>query len=236
MKIEEIVDINQNIKENISLKPPKQEKDNKEFLSKLITDNSIKKETKSKKKKKAEKESRIKRAEKAEKSVSLKQDAAGPEKEDREKKQEKRIIEVRKDSVVPSANTKEKRDKKWFEPTRQSFSMKNLGEQEGELTIDVYQTDKDIVIQSVIAGITPKDIDISIENDMVVIKGNRKKPFEKEKRNYYFQECYWGRFSREIVLPEEVDNSRAQASLKNGILTIRIPKIERNKKRKIAIE
>ncbi len=70
---------------------------------------------------------------------------------------------------------------------------------------------------------------------MVIIRGNREKPMEEEKRNYFFQECYWGPFSREIVLPEEVDNSRIQASLKNGVLTIRIPKIEREKKRKVSV-
>ena len=71
---------------------------------------------------------------------------------------------------------------------------------------------------------------------MVVIKGRREKPFEKEKRNYFSQECYWGPFSREIILPEEVDNSRVQALIKQGVLTIRIPKIERRKKRKITVK
>jgi len=130
----------------------------------------------------------------------------------------------------------EKNKEKLPEQSRQSRFQRDLGGEEGELTVDVYQTDKDLVIQSVIAGITPENLDISIENDMVVIRGNREKPTEKEKRNYFFQECYWGSFSRELVLPEEVDNSRIQASLKNGILTIKIPKIERGKKKKINVE
>ncbi len=114
-------------------------------------------------------------------------------------------------------------EKKWFES-------------EGQLTVDVYQTDKEIVIQSAVAGIEPDDLDITIENDMVTIRGNREKLFEEKKKNYFYQECYWGQFSREIILPEEVDSSRAQATMKKGILTIRIPKIESKKKRKINVK
>ncbi len=140
---------------------------------------------------------------------------------------ETRKIEIKKESLLhkdEEMNSPIIKEKKWLE------------QEEGELTVDIYQTDSNLVIQSVIAGITPKNLNISIENDMVMIKGNREKPAEKEKRNYFFQECYWGPFSREIVLPEEVDNSRIQASLENGILTIVIPKIERRKKRKVAVK
>lgn len=153
-----------------------------------------------------------------------------PKKKDKTEKKEtmrkrKRIkIKEEKEKKLPvSDKGEEQKDKKWFE-------------EEGELAVDIYQTSDDIVIQSAIAGVTSENLDISIENDMVVIKGKREKPAEKEKRSYFFQECYWGYFSREIVLPEEVDNSRAQASLKNGVLTIRMPKIERSKRRKIIIE
>jgi len=107
---------------------------------------------------------------------------------------------------------------------------------EGELTVDVYQTDKEIVIQSAIAGIEPEDLDISIEKDMVTIKGKREKQFEEKEKNYFYQECYWGRFSRKIILPAEVNSSKINASMKNGILTIRIPKIEGKKKTKISVK
>ncbi len=111
---------------------------------------------------------------------------------------------------------------KWLEP-------------EGQLTVDVYQTDTDLVIQSAVAGVKTEDLDISIEADAVLIRGNRKQPPETGERNYFYQECYWGPFSRQIILPEETDPGRAQASIKEGVLTIRIPKIERTKKRKIVI-
>jgi len=117
----------------------------------------------------------------------------------------------------------EKPEEKWFKS-------------EGQLAIDVYQTEKELLIQSTIAGIRPEDLDIFIEGDKVSIKGKREKPIEEGERNYFYQECYWGAFSREIILPVEVDPSRAEASFKEGILTIRIPKIEREKKRKIAVK
>lgn len=116
------------------------------------------------------------------------------------------------------------------------FALENLGGQEGQLAVDVYQTNGELVIQSAIAGVKPEELDISIEGDLVLIKGNRKKPIEKNEINYFYQECYWGPFSRQIILPEETDPSRAEATLEEGILTIRIPKIERKKKRKIEIK
>ena len=111
-----------------------------------------------------------------------------------------------------------------------------LDQEFGQLTIDLYQTDKEVVIQSAIAGIEPEDLDISIEDDLVIIKGKREKKFAQEKKDYFYQECYWGQFSREIILPVEVDNSRAEAAMDQGVLTIRIPKIKTETKKKIKIK
>jgi HSP20 family protein len=108
------------------------------------------------------------------------------------------------------------------------------GEPEGQLAIDVYQTENDLVIQSAIAGVKPEILDISMEKDVINIKGSRQRPFE-ENGDYFSQECFWGPFSREIILPADVDPNRAEATMKDGILTIRIPKILREKKRKIVV-
>jgi HSP20 family protein len=108
--------------------------------------------------------------------------------------------------------------------------------QEGQLTVDVYKTNDYLIIQSAIAGVKPEDLDVSIENDVLTIKGSREKTAEIEERDYFYQECYWGAFSRQIILPEEVDPSRTEAKMKEGILTIKIPRIERQKKRKIIIK
>ncbi len=108
-------------------------------------------------------------------------------------------------------------------------------EEEGQLTVDVYQTDDEIVIKSAIAGVTADDLDISITNDMVTIRGSRG-PDEKIKQSdYHYRELYWGLFSRSVILPEEIDSDSAKASMKNGILTIRLPKLAKSRIKKIKV-
>jgi len=94
----------------------------------------------------------------------------------------------------------------------------------GQLAVDVYQTKEDLVIKSTIAGVRPEDIDININNDMVTIRGKREKDHEVSDEDYYYRECYWGGFSRSIILPCEVRVDRIKASMKNGVLTIVLPK------------
>ena len=106
---------------------------------------------------------------------------------------------------------------------------------EGQLTVDVFQTDDEIVIKSTIAGVTSDDLDISVTNDMVTIKGGRKPDEKIKESNYYYQELYWGPFSRAIILPEEIDSDNAKASMKNGILTIRLPKLAKSRIKKVKI-
>ncbi len=96
--------------------------------------------------------------------------------------------------------------------------------QEGQLTVDVFQDDANIIIQSTVAGVLPDDLDVSITNDMVTIRGERKQQYEVAPSNFFYQECYWGTFSRSIILPVEIDADNAEAKIKNGVLTIRIPK------------
>lgn len=107
---------------------------------------------------------------------------------------------------------------------------------EGALTIDVYQTDNDIAIVSTIAGVTAKDLDVSITNDMVTISGERKNPVKVKQENYFYQECYWGPFSRSVILPIDVDAEKSAAELKDGVLTITLPKSEKVKIKKIPIK
>ncbi len=106
---------------------------------------------------------------------------------------------------------------------------------EGQLTIDVYQTDDAIVIKSTIAGVKPEDLDVAINNDMVTIKGERKNEEAVPDGSYYYQECYWGPFSRSILLPVDVISDKAEASLKNGILSIRLPKADTTKIKRIQV-
>ena len=126
--------------------------------------------------------------------------------------------------ATPSAlkNVFPNKEKKWPEP-------------EGQLAVDVYQTEDELIIQSAVAGVKPESLDITAQGDTVSIKGSRENN-QKEEKNYFYQECYWGKFSREIIMPTEADASRAQASMTDGILTIRIPKIEKDKKKKISVQ
>ena len=125
--------------------------------------------------------------------------------------------------------------KKEFKPLKLEQDDSSSKE-EGQLAIDVYETENDIVVQSTIGGIKAEDLDISIEDDMVTIRGSRENKIEKEGKKYFYQECYWGAFMRKLILPEEVDASKSKAVIKEGILTLSMPKIHRKTKKKIAVE
>lgn len=115
----------------------------------------------------------------------------------------------------------------------ESFPVQD--ENEGQLTIDVYQTENDIVIKSTIAGVKPEDLDVSINNDMITIRGERRQDEQINTENYYYQECYWGGFSRSVILPVDVLPEKIEASMKNGILTIRLPKADTTRTKKIQV-
>ena len=106
---------------------------------------------------------------------------------------------------------------------------------EGRLAVNVYQTENDLVAQAAIAGVKADDVEVVIEDDVIVIKGERPNPLAED-GDYFIEECYWGPFSRKIILPVEVDSSRADAAMKDGVLTVRIPKIQREKKKKLTIK
>ena len=104
---------------------------------------------------------------------------------------------------------------------------------EAQLTADVYQTSNDIVIKAMVAGVKPDDLDVSITQDMITIKGSRHESHKIDQEDYFYEELYWGSFSRSILLPQEVDPDDAEASLKNGILTIKLPKLDKERVQKL---
>jgi len=106
---------------------------------------------------------------------------------------------------------------------------------EGILTVDVYQTENDIVIKSTIAGVTDQDLDVSVTNEAVTIRGTRKPDEKIHSDNYHHQELYYGPFSRSIILPEDIDADAAKANLKNGVLTLRLPKLSKLKTKKLLV-
>ena len=107
------------------------------------------------------------------------------------------------------------------------LTTKKEAQEDGHLTVDVFQNGNDIVIQSTIAGADPNDIDISITKDMVTIRGRRINDEKIKTSDYYHRELYWGSFSRSIILPADIDPDKSKASMKNGVLTIRLPKSEK---------
>ena len=121
------------------------------------------------------------------------------------------------------------------EAERKDVSVVDNLEEEGQLSVDVYQDRDNVIIKSTIAGVRPEDIDVTIANDMVTIRGERKRDFEASSEDYFYQECYWGSFSRSVVLPVDVDIENVGADLKDGILTVILPKAAKSKARKIKV-
>jgi HSP20 family protein len=99
----------------------------------------------------------------------------------------------------------------------------NAALDEAQLSVDVYRHGKDLVIRSTVAGTDPNQLDISFHGDLLTIRGKREMGHELKEDDWFYRECYWGAFSRSIVLPYDVVPDRAEASLKNGVLEIRIP-------------
>lgn len=108
-------------------------------------------------------------------------------------------------------------------------------EQEGQLALDVYQTQNTIVIVAPIAGVKFSDINVSLTEDILTIKGKRYLEFDIPEEDYLTQECFWGDFSRSIVLPASVDSSKISASFKDAVLKISIPRTEKTKTKIIRI-
>jgi HSP20 family molecular chaperone IbpA len=129
--------------------------------------------------------------------------------------------------VKNSSNGKElnlSKEQKWEE------------EVDAELTVDVYQTPTDIIVQTMVAGVQPDNLTISITRDMITIRGKREENQAIDKDNFFVQELYWGSFSRTISLPEEVDPEEAEAIEKHGLLIIKLPKLDKNRETKLKIK
>jgi HSP20 family molecular chaperone IbpA len=108
-------------------------------------------------------------------------------------------------------------------------------QQEGELPVDMYQTNDAIIIKALVAGVSPTDLDISITRDMVTIKGIREEYQETNDDNYFHRELFWGSFTRTLVLPEEVVIDEAVAQEKHGLLEIRLPKLDKHRSTQLKV-
>ncbi len=109
-----------------------------------------------------------------------------------------------------------------------------FNDDEGRLAIDISETDKEIVILSPIAGVKPEDLEVFMHNDMLTIRGNRHHDLGTVPGGkHVVRECHWGAFSRSVILPIEIDPDAITATIKDGVLTVRLPKTERS--RRIAV-
>lgn len=120
--------------------------------------------------------------------------------------------------------------------TKSGFAEVGFDDAEGHLLIDVYHNAEQIVIESAIAGVESDDLDISITPESVVIKGTRTRKEKVHKNDFLHQECFWGKFSRSVILPQEIDPDSAQASMKDGVLKIVLPKIHRGTGKKVKVK
>ena len=109
-------------------------------------------------------------------------------------------------------------------------------DKEGELTADVYQTADMLIIKTMIAGVRPEDLDISITRDLVTIKGKREEERVAKDDDYFLRELYWGSFSRTISLPEEIDVDESEAIEKHGLLILKLPKLDKKRQSKLKVK
>lgn len=118
------------------------------------------------------------------------------------------------------------------------LSSKNIldeEEEEGQLTVDVYETPSEIVIKTMVAGVKPDDLDVAISRDQVTIRGKREEDRTISREDYFHRELYWGAFARTIILPAEVDVDEAEATEKYGLLILRLPKLDKNRRTKLKV-
>lgn len=108
--------------------------------------------------------------------------------------------------------------------------------QEGELPVDMYQTNDAIIIRALVAGVSPADLDIAITRDLVTIRGMREEYQETNDDNYFHRELFWGSFTRTLVLPEEVIIDEAEAQEKHGLLEIRLPKLDKHRSTQLRVK
>ncbi|MDP3734886.1 MAG: Hsp20/alpha crystallin family protein [bacterium] len=106
---------------------------------------------------------------------------------------------------------------------------------EGQLAVDVYQTPSDIVVKTMVAGVKPDEIDIVITRDMLTIRGSRSEARTISEDDYLHRELYWGTFSRTVLLPAEVDPDSAEAMSRQGLLIIKLPKLDKDRQTKLKV-
>lgn len=124
------------------------------------------------------------------------------------------------------------------EPADQPAETDNEWEEEpvaGQLAVDVYETKEKLIVKGRVAGVNKGDLDVSISDNTLTVKGTLSSGAEEDVENYFLQECYWGEFSRSLVLPVQVKEDEVEAVLKDGVLTISFNKVKQDTVKKIQV-
>ncbi len=106
----------------------------------------------------------------------------------------------------------------------------------GQLAVDVYETDEQLVVKARTAGVNKDELDVSISDGILTISGTMSSSDEQDATNWHIQECYWGEFSRTLALPVPVKEDEVGAVLKDGVLTISFQKVKQEQAKKITIQ
>src|SRR5690242_5521623 len=104
-----------------------------------------------------------------------------------------------------------------------------------QLAVDVYETKEKLIVKGRVAGVNKNDLDVSIADNTLTVKGTLSSGVEDDVENYFLQECYWGEFSRSLVLPVQVKEDEIEAVLKDGVLTISFAKVKQDTVKKIEV-
>lgn len=105
----------------------------------------------------------------------------------------------------------------------------------GQLAVDVYETKEKLVVKGRVAGVNKSELDVSIADNTLSIRGTLSAGTEDDVENYFVQECYWGEFSRSLALPVPVKEDEIEAVLKDGVLTISFTKVKQDTVKKIQV-
>ncbi len=137
----------------------------------------------------------------------------------------------------PEAETESVASQKKFDKSRDKENAWIEEEnEEAQLTVDVYQTPTEIIVQTMVAGVRPEDLQINITRDMITIKGKREENKMIAPDNYFTKELYWGSFARTILLPQEIEPEEAEAIERHGLLMIRLPKIDKGRQTSLKVK
>jgi HSP20 family protein len=144
------------------------------------------------------------------------------------------VVRWRPRSYVPSASNEI--DRAFDRMVRNWVSPVSFSEFDWNPSIDVSESERDFVVKAEVPGVNPEDIEVSIDNNNLIISGEKRQEQEEKDRNYYRLERSYGSFRRSFALPADVDVDRIKASSKDGVISVVIPKSGDKKSKKVKID